>query len=124
MGPTVWIPKTHNIECHERFQRTRIEDILDCISPKDKLLQSMPNVVGILPMGSCVIFDSRILHCGGANVAFSDDDDSRHENTRALFYVSFKNPQIEYPGNIGSIGYGLDVRDLQLGELYENLSNI
>jgi hypothetical protein len=35
-----------------------------------------------------------VLHCGGANTS---------EKSRALFYCSFKNPQIGYPGNPGSI---------------------
>jgi hypothetical protein len=50
----------------------------------------------MLPKGSCGIFDSRLLHCGGANRSADD-------TTRAIFYFSFKNPKIGYPGNPPSI---------------------
>jgi hypothetical protein len=47
-------------------------------------------VLGLLPKGCCAIFDSRTLHCGGAN---------RSDKSRALFYFTFKNPKIGDPGN-------------------------
>lgn len=47
-------------------------------------------VLGLLPKGCCAIFDSRTLHCGGAN---------RSDTSRALFYFTFKNPKIGDPGN-------------------------
>ena len=113
MGPTVWIPGTHNARAHDRFQRIRVEDVLDSESPKDQLLRSSPSVVGLLPRGSCALFDSRLLHCGTANRSSSAD----WKNSRALFYLSFKHPKVGYPGNEGSIGYGLKDAALQLGEL-------
>mmetsp|Transcript_30781 Transcript_30781/g.46687 ORF Transcript_30781/g.46687 Transcript_30781/m.46687 type:complete len:387 (+) Transcript_30781:126-1286(+) len=112
MGPTVWIPKTHFRTAHKQFQRIRVEDILDSESPKDKLLKNSPSVVGILPKGSSVIFDSRLLHCGTANTS---------ETSRALFYFSFKNAEIGFPGNVGSIGYGLDSANVRLGELCDEI---
>ena len=109
MGPTVWLPTTHSVPAHKRFQSIRVECVLDSPeSPKDRLLRTTPCVVGILPKGSCVMFDSRLLHCGGAN---------RSNRSRALLYVSFKHPNVEYPGNVGSIGYGLKEASLLLHEL-------
>lgn len=93
MGPTTWLPKTHTISAHELFKD-------DYVAPstgescKDKLLRTAPSVLGVLPKGSCAIFDSRLLHCGGANTS---------DRSRALFYFSFKNPKIGYPGNPASI---------------------
>jgi ectoine hydroxylase-related dioxygenase (phytanoyl-CoA dioxygenase family) len=109
MGPTIWLPKTHCVTAHERFQSIRVECMLDSPeSPKDRLLRTTPCVVGILPKGSCVLFDSRLLHCGGANSSNS---------SRALLYVSFKHPNVRYPGNVGSIGYGLKEASLPWHEL-------
>jgi ectoine hydroxylase-related dioxygenase (phytanoyl-CoA dioxygenase family) len=90
MGPTVWLPGTHTKDAHDRFKDEQGEQ-----SPKDQLLRTTPAKLGMLPKGSCGIFDSRLLHCGGANRSLED--------SRALFYFSFKNPKIGYPGNPGSI---------------------
>lgn len=110
MGPTSWIPKTHNKKSHETFNdKESPEEGVD--SPKDNLLRTTPSVVGLLPRGSCGIFDSRLLHCGNAN---------QSENKRALFYLSFKNPKIGYPGNPGSIRRGL-INKLNLSLLDKEL---
>jgi len=72
MGPTIWLPRTHHPSVHERFQSLRVECLLDSPeSPKDRLLRTTPSVVGVMPKGSCVMFDSRILHCGSANSVMS-----------------------------------------------------
>lgn len=92
MGPTVWLPQTHTLEMHQRFQDETADG--DSDSPKDHLLKTQPAVLGLLPKGSCAIFDSRCLHCGTAN---------RSEQSRALFYFSFKHPSVGYPGNPASI---------------------
>lgn len=89
MGPTTWLPGTHTEAAHLQFQ--------DESGPKDDLLRTTPNVVGLLPKGSCALFDSRLLHCGGANNALAQN------NSRALMYCSFQNPNILNPGNPGSI---------------------
>jgi ectoine hydroxylase-related dioxygenase (phytanoyl-CoA dioxygenase family) len=114
MGPTVWIPKTHTKEVHEKFQNEQPgydgED-----SPKDEILRNSPHKLGMLKKGSCAIFDSRLLHCGSAN---------RSEDTpRALFYFSFKNPKVGYPGNpasirkeIGDANLGLEQLSLELDQ--------
>jgi len=94
MGPTTWIPKTHTAAKHAVFKDDQL-DVTIGESPKDKLLRTSPSVLGLLPKGSCAIFDSRLLHCGGSNIS--------NDKTRALFYFSFKNTGVGYPGNPASI---------------------
>ena len=86
MGPTTWLPETHTEAIHKQFQ--------DESGPKDQLLATTPNVLGLLPKGACAIFDSRLLHCGGSNES---------DQSRALLYISFQNPTVSNPGNPGSI---------------------
>jgi len=92
MGPTTWLPKTHTLQAHELFKDDFAPSTGE--SSKDRLLRTTPSVLGVLPKGSCAIFDSRLLHCGGANTS---------DRSRALFYFSFKNSKIGYPGNPASI---------------------
>jgi hypothetical protein len=85
MGPTTFIPKTHTAAAHAEF---------DDVSKRDAMLEKRPNVVALLNAGDASLFDSRTLHCGGAN----------NEKTRVLFYISFRNPLATMPiGNVGSI---------------------
>jgi len=93
MGPTTWIPNTHTTVVHNLF-RDEEKDPATGDSPKDTLLRTSPSVLGVLPKGSCAIFDSKLLHCGGANES---------DISRALFYLSFKNTGLGYPGNPASI---------------------
>ena len=96
MGPTTWMPGTHTLEAHELFQNE---------ATKDALLEKGPAVLGLLPKGSCGIFDSRLLHCGGANVSHltGGGDDNNRGTQRAVFYFSFRNPNVPNAGNPGSI---------------------
>lgn len=111
MGPTVWLPRTHNKEAHEAFKDSaQSEGGGD--SPKDNLIKTQPAVLGTFTKGSCAIFDSRLLHCGSAN---------RSEDDRALFYFSFKEPQVGYTGNPASIRQELGNANVSLGELMEDL---
>jgi ectoine hydroxylase-related dioxygenase (phytanoyl-CoA dioxygenase family) len=93
MGPTVWLPRTHTRAIHAQFRDETIAEN-ETESPKDALLRSRPAVLGTLQRGCCAIYDSRVLHCGTAN---------RSDTSRALFYVSFKRPNISYTGNPPSI---------------------
>jgi len=93
MGPTVWLPETHTLEIHNMFKDETAPGPNE-ESPKDKLLRTRPFVLGTLPKGACAIYDSRLLHCGTAN---------RGDISRALFYFSFKNPKLGFPGNPPSI---------------------
>ena len=131
MGPTLWIPGTHNCpNIHDRFQRIQVEDVLDSSeSPKDQLLRQMPFVLGTLSQGSCAIFDSRVLHCGTANSAVLDQRQAtrspgdlggtlQNQAVRAVFYMTLKHPKVGFPGNEGSIGYGLEHQSLELRQLH------
>jgi ectoine hydroxylase-related dioxygenase (phytanoyl-CoA dioxygenase family) len=69
-------------------------------------------VLGTLSKGSCAIFDSRCLHCGTAN---------RSDQSRALFYFSFKSPKVGHPGNPGSIRKGLGTAQVTLKALQDDL---
>ncbi|CAB9525557.1 Phytanoyl-CoA dioxygenase (PhyH) (Partial), partial [Seminavis robusta] len=95
MGPTTWMPGTHTLEAHEQFKDETVSSS-ETKSPKDTLLEKGPVVLGLLPKGSCGIFDSRLLHCGGANT-------SADNKSRAVFYFSWKNPSVTNAGNPGSI---------------------
>ena len=115
MGPTTWFPRTNNKESHDAFMDTYSGEERDGeqqLSPKDKLIKTKPAVLGTLSKGSCAIFDSRTLHCGTAN---------RSEKSRALFYFSFKNPEVGYPGNPASIRQELANANVSLGSLMEDL---
>jgi len=115
MGPTVWLPRTHNLEAHEAFQDTIVRTE-GGESPKDALIKKTPAVLGTLTKGSCAIFDSRLLHCGSANR-------SKDDVSRALFYFSFKNPAVGYPGNPASIRRELGDANVPLGELMKDLES-
>ena len=63
-----------------------------------------------------MIYDSRLLHCGSAN---------RMINTnRAIFYFSFRNPNIRYPGNPPSIRNDLQQEQITLSNLRRIISQI
>lgn len=68
-----------------------------------------------LPKGSCIVFDPRVLHCAGAN------ESSDPEHTRALFYMTFKNPKVDSPGCPSTSGYGISTAELTMNELVSDL---
>lgn len=72
MGPTVLWAGTHTSSAHTRWYDERAT-----------FLRHSPVRVGLLQRGDLLLFDSRLLHCGGAN-------DEQHGGRRALFYFSFK----------------------------------
>ncbi len=119
MGPTVFMPKTHNIRSHNVFFETgRDSDSTktETFSPKNELLCASKSIVGApIPKGSCIIFDPRVLHCAGANQCFDLD------KTRALFYMTFKNPKVDSPGCPSTSGYGIANAELTMNELISDL---
>jgi len=115
MGPTTWFPRTHNKEAHDAFKDSSpSESEGGGDSPKDNLIKTQSAVLGTLSKGSCAIFDSRTLHCGTAN---------KSDQSRALFYFSFKNPSVGYPGNPASIRQELANANVSLGALMEDLQS-
>jgi len=113
MGPTTWLPGTHTAEAHEAFQDSNASGGVE--SRKDVLIRTNPSVLGLLPKGCCAIFDSRCLHCGTAN---RSDDDSR-----ALFYFSFKDKNVGYPGNPASIRPEVGAAQLTMEDLEQDLAS-
>jgi Phytanoyl-CoA dioxygenase (PhyH) len=107
MGPTVYLPGTHTTEAHRQFFST--DDGDGDNNTKDSLLESNPKVLGLLNEGDCSLYDSRVLHCGSAN---------RHPTqSRALLYMSFRNPRVINPGNPASIRPDLAAQQLTLSQL-------
>ena len=105
MGPTTFIPKTHTAASHAKF---------DDISQRDAFLQNSSSVVALLKSGDASLFDSRTMHCGGAN-------DELHGATRVLLYASFRNPRAtESIGNVGSLMKG--IKPMTLRELKSKLA--
>lgn len=105
MGPTTWLLGTNNRPSHEGFYG----------NGKEEILRSSKKAVGCLPKGSCALFDPRTLHCAGANSS------PNLESTRALFYISFKNPSVDYPGCPTCSGYGITDAGFTLSDLKTEL---
>ena len=105
MGATAFVPGTHTAAAHAEFEDP---------ASRDALLARAPSSAALLCAGDAALFDSRTLHCGGAN-------DAARGATRALFYVSFRNPRAERAvGNVGSLRR--DVKPLALRELCGKLA--
>lgn len=119
MGPTVFMPNTHNIYSHNVFFETGRDKASTpdgTNSPKNGILRSSKSLIGApIPKGSCIIFDPRVLHCAGAN-QYPDA-----KETRALFYMTFKNPKVDSPGCPSTSGYGISNAELTMNELVSDL---
>jgi len=61
MGPTIFFPGTNTPEWHCAFAE-RSEQLED-------LFEGTPHVVEELAVGDAVVYDARVLHCGGANTS-------------------------------------------------------
>ena len=105
MGPTTFLPRTHTAAAHAEFD--------DHVNQRDSMLENRPNVVALLKAGEAALFDSRTMHCGGANEILDG-------SSRVVLYVSFRNPSAtEAIGNVGSIMPGIP--RMTLRELRTNL---
>jgi len=106
MGPTNFIPRSHTADAHAAFNHNDI-------TRRNDLLQNSHSVLALLQAGDASLFDSRTLHCGGAN-------DMEEGATRVLLYMSFQNPRATEPiGNVGSIMPGIE--QITLRELRNKL---
>jgi hypothetical protein len=74
MGPTVFLPATHSRAAHRRF---------DASATRAALLAEAPHLLSTLAAGDAAVYDSRVLHCGGAN---------RSARPRVLLYLSLLDP--------------------------------
>ena len=109
MGPTTFVPGSHTAAVHARY-----DDVLTG-GGRDALLSTSPSAVALLRAGDAALFDSRCLHCGGANSATDGD------GTRVILYVSFRNPRATEPiGNVGSMRE--DIPRMDLAELRSKLA--
>jgi len=105
MGPTMFLPRTNTEDAHDRYNN---------IPERDSFLESSSSVAALLNTGDASLFDSRTMHCGGAN-------DELGGSTRVLLYMSFRNPRAtESIGNVGSIMPG--VKRMTLNELRSKLT--
>jgi hypothetical protein len=89
MGPTSFLLKAHTKEQNAQYFSREVE-------VKDSLLSNSDCRLSVLPKGSAVLFDARILHCGNANTS---------DKVRALFNFSFRNPKVT-----GNLGYDGSIR--------------
>ena len=74
MGPTIILLETHTAEAHAMFNGGE--------ESKSKLLAKSKFRAATMLKGDVTIIDSRVLHCGAANML----------KRRALFYITFENP--------------------------------
>ena len=126
MGPTCFIPRSHSKEAHEEYNES--------VPRRDEFLRNSRSVVALLGAGDGSLFDSRTMHCGGANLdrlPSSEVDDVNIDGddgcgrgggaTRVLLYMSFRNPRAKEPiGNVGSLMPGIQ-RGMTLRELRAKL---
>ena len=94
MGPTRFLPASHTAEDHAAFN-ARDDDGAAMLT----LLRSRPCDSGLLGQGDATLFDSRLLHCGTANVS---------PRRRVLFYASFRARDAKAPP--GTLLYDLRER--------------
>ena len=118
MGPTEFFPGTHYETAHTALQ-TRTQRATSALAgeapscgatdatmgPRERLLRSAPRHLATLRRGDAVMFDTRCLHCGGAN------ESSRR---RVLLYVSFRLPGAHTPYGRGSLDEEIQSRSLAL----------
>lgn len=71
MGPTTFVPGTHNPQAHAAMLQP---------SRKADLLSAGPIRLGAMPIGASTLYDTRLLHGGGAN---------NSPRGRWLFYATF-----------------------------------
>lgn len=86
MGPTSFLLKSHGKKAIDVFDSGDME-------AKDEQLRKADCRLATLNKGDAVLFDARVLHCGGAN-------DMEKGGTRVMLNFSFRNPKVQ-----GDIGY-------------------
>ena len=86
MGPTSFLLKTNTARAIDIFDSGDME-------AKDEQLVNADCRMATLKKGDAVLFDARVLHCGGAN-------DQQNGSTRVMLNFSFRNPKVK-----GDMGY-------------------
>ena len=123
MGPTHFLPGTHvDLAAHIALStRGRVDsavcdeagravDASSDVGSRMHLVQTTPRHVGTMSAGDAVLFDSRLLHCGGANSS---------PRRRILFYFSFRAAGAVTPYSLGSLDIELQMRRLLLKDASE-----
>lgn len=85
------------------------------MSDDDSALLDRPHTLSLLTSGSAALYDSRLLHCGGAN---------RSPRTRVLFYFTMSSAAHEQEGEDEEEGEGRARSALEksIGEETANLA--
>ncbi len=86
MGPTSFLLKTNTAKAIDIFDSGDMD-------VKDDQLVNADCRMATLKKGDAVVFDARVLHCGGAN-------DQQNGSTRVMLNFSFRNPKVK-----GDMGY-------------------
>ena len=86
MGPTTFLSKTNTQSAHDRWREGN--------AAGDALFTPS---YALLKVGDIVVYDPRVLHCGGANEVVGGA-------VRAMFNLGFRDPSF-----LGSMGYAGDV---------------
>merc|ERR1711971_125135 len=74
-GPTVLCPKTHCLAGTKLLERLKPHGAGEAgahLGYQDEVIQALKGVHMACETGSAVIYDSRIIHCGGANLSGPD----------------------------------------------------
>lgn len=97
LGPTVLLPRSHRAEAHAAFDDPRA---------RRAFLRGAAYTVADLAVGEVLLYDSRALHCGGANEGAEE---------RVVFYLSLaasNGSKGKTPGGNGSKGDVHNVRSI------------
>ena len=107
MGPTQFLLKSHTKGAIDIFDGGDMD-------AKDDQLRNADCRLSLLKKGDAVLFDARVLHCGGAN-------DADLGKTRVMLNFSFRNPKVT--GDIGYKGSIMPgyVGAMSLGDVTEGL---
>ena len=99
MGPTVFLPATQSRAAHRRF---------DDPAARRALLAQAPHALSTLAAGDAAVYDSRVLHCGGAN---------RSGRPRVLLYLSLLAPDGPLATGRGDVANVATIRPELAGRL-------
>ena len=89
MGPTVFLPKTNNLEDNLKLQN-KMKDP----AAWDAYLAKKTPHFACLKQGDLIVYDPRVLHCGSENQPTSGETEPVTGGVRAMFTVGFRNPKV------------------------------
>jgi len=89
MGPTIYLPGTHNKEAHDSFYGGTESQEAGSKPGNEDFLRGQPVVRGMLRKGDCAVYNQQVLHCGSANTS---------DKIRRQFYVAVRNADTTVKG--------------------------